>query len=133
MGSPDPTVTGNVVCGVSEDGQKLPQCNVKSDGACVFRFEGGCHYGQDVVDCLRGGQRTQIETPCCTHFLYDPEAVFVIAVQNTRSHERKDWHDISEDGFWGHVGETRDEEEGLVESLGVVRHLGAMSIIWKAL
>ena len=36
----------------------------------------------------------------CTHFLYDLEAVFIIAMQDTRPHEREDRHDISEDGFW---------------------------------
>jgi hypothetical protein len=55
--------------------------------------------------------------------LHDLEAVFVIAVQNAGSHECEDWHDISENGLWGQVRETRDEKEGLVESLGVVRHL----------
>ena len=56
--------------------------------------------------------------------MHDLEAVFVIAVQNTGSHEREDRHDISEDRLWGQVGETRDEKEGLVESLWIIRHFG---------
>jgi hypothetical protein len=55
--------------------------------------------------------------------LHDFEAVLVIAMQNTRSHEREDRHDIAEDRFRGKVGKTRDEEEGLVEGLWVIRYL----------
>ena len=39
------------------------------------------------------------KSPVCTRFLYNLEAVFVIAMQNTRPHEREDRHDISEDGL----------------------------------
>lgn len=59
----------------------------------------------------------------CARLLHNFETVFVVAMQNTRSHEREDRHNITEDGFWGKVGETRDEEESLVEGLGVIRHL----------
>jgi uncharacterized protein YlxP (DUF503 family) len=59
----------------------------------------------------------------CARLLHDLEAVFVIAVQNARSHECEDRHDISEDCFWGQVSEARDEKESLVEGLGVVRYL----------
>ena len=62
------------------------------------------------------------EPPVCTRFLYDLEAIFVIAMQNTSSHEREDRHDISEDGLRRQMSETRDEKESLVESLGVFRY-----------
>jgi len=42
----------------------------------------------------------------CTRFLYDLEAVFVIAMQDTRSHEREDRHDIPEDGLRRQVSKT---------------------------
>jgi len=51
--------------------------------------------------------------------LHDFEAVLIIAMQNTRSHEREDRHDIAEHCFWGKVGKARDEEESLVEGLGL--------------
>jgi len=52
MYSPDPTVTWDVVCGVGEDGQKSPHCDMQPDGACMFGLKGGGHYGQDAVDGL---------------------------------------------------------------------------------
>jgi hypothetical protein len=58
-----------------------------------------------------------------TRFLCDLEAVFVIAMQDTRSHEREYRHNISEDSLWCQVSKTRDEKESLVKCLGVVRHL----------
>ena len=56
----------------------------------------------------------------CARLLHNFETVLVIAMQNTGSHEREDWHDIAEDRFWGKAGETGDEEESLVEGLGVI-------------
>ena len=52
--------------------------------------------------------------------MHDFETVFVVAMQNTRSHEREDRHDIAKDSFGGKVGKARDEEKSLVEGLGVI-------------
>jgi len=72
---------------------------MQSDGACVLSVEGGGHYGQDAVDSLWKVSTLTKKSPVCTRFLYNLEAVFVIAMQDTRSHEREDRHDISEDGL----------------------------------
>lgn len=59
--------------------------------------------------------------PVRTHLFHNLKAIFIIAVQNTRSHEREDRHNITEDSSWGKVSKTRDEEQSLVEGLGVIR------------
>ena len=77
-----------------------------------------------MLSMVCGKVSTSTQKPfVCTRFLYDLEAVFVIAMQDTRSHEREDWHNISENGLGRKVSKTRYEKESLVESLGVVRHL----------
>lgn len=76
-----------------------------------------------TLSMVCGKVSTFTQEPFCTRFLYDLETVFIITMQDTRSHEREYWHDVSEDGLWGQVSEARDEKECLVESLGIVRHL----------
>lgn len=50
------------------------------------------------IVCGKVSALTQ-KSPICTRFLYNFEAVFVIAMQDTRSHEGEDRHDVSEDGL----------------------------------
>lgn len=86
----------------------------------MLGFEGGGHHRQDAVNGLWEVSTSTQKHFVCTRLLHYLEAVFIVAVQNTRSHECEDRHDVSEDGLWGQVSETRDEKEGLVESLGIV-------------
>lgn len=72
MHLPDPTVTRDVVCGIGEDRQKFPQCNMQSDGVCVLSFEGGGHYGQDAVDGLRKGQYAHEKISCLYSLFVQP-------------------------------------------------------------
>ena len=55
-----------------------------------------------TLSMVCGKVSTSTQKPLfCTCFLYDLEAVFVVAMQNTRSHEREYRHDIPEDCLWG--------------------------------
>lgn len=56
------------------------------------------------------------------YLLYDFEAVTVIAVENIRSHEGENRHNIEKNGFRSKTGKVGDEQEGLVESLWVSRY-----------
>lgn len=57
-----------------------------------------------------------------TDLLNDTEAVSVVTMEDIRSHESEDGHDVAEYSVGGETSESRHEKESLVERLRILRY-----------
>lgn len=55
-----------------------------------------------------------------THFLDDLEAGRIVSVEDVRTHEREDWHDVVQHGVWRQSCQIGHQNESLVEGLRVI-------------
>jgi len=56
-----------------------------------------------------------------TNLLDDAEAIIIVAVEYVGTHESEHRHDIVQNRLWSNTGETPDEQQRLMESLGTLR------------